>query len=144
MVLKVVPATAADANRAVAIGDIAYGPNPANDILFPGPFPATTGGDHPRAVELAEVLRTDPTCRWTKVIDTDIEERADPDEDSMVAFSMWYIWETPPPPAPPRKWGPGTNPEACALFMGSMAERRNALFAGKKPYVCMSIYKGLP
>ena len=136
MALKVVPATEADAPRAYAIGDLAYASNPVGSILYPGPFPPLPDGSDARAAQLAGMLR-DPTCRWVKVIDTDIEARANPDEDPMVAFSAWYLWDTPQPPATAQQYGPGTNPEALELFHGSMRERRNATMGGK-PYVCMS------
>lgn len=132
MVLKVIPATEADVSRAVAIETTAYGPNPIGPFLYPGPFPPKSdNGLNPRCEMLLGLLRADPACRWVKVIDTDIADG----EDQMVSFSMWYVWDTPQPPAPPQEWGPGANPEACEMFMGGMRKRRNARFAGK-PFVC--------
>lgn len=134
MVLRVEPATEADARRAVAIEDLAYASNPAGPCLFPGPH-ADDGGDDgppPRVGKLIESLRADPSCRWVKVVDTDLPPG---DEGRMIAFSAWYVWESPRPPSPPDTWGPGTNPEACEAFFGAMRERRNARFADK-PFVC--------
>lgn len=89
MTLKVLQATEADAPRAAAIETMAYGPNPLDSVLFPGP---RTSGPSTRASDLVDILQNSPACRWAKVVDTNIGEN----EDEMVAFAMWYIWETPP------------------------------------------------
>ena len=142
MVLKVLPATEADAPRAASIESIAYGPNPISNALFPTTTTTTTSSSssNPRATQLIDQLRADPSCRWVKVIDTDLQARG---EEAMVSFAKWYIWDTPQPPAPPQEWGPGTNPEACEMFFGGMRERRNARFAGK-PFVCTLSYPPAP
>lgn len=134
MTLKVVPATAEDAVRAVAIENLAYGPNPNSSALFPGPFPS--GGDESRVKMLIHQLQEDPGCRWAKVIDTDLEAQG---QDGMVAFSKWYIWGKPRDTLPPTpEWGPGTNPEACELFFGGMRREWLERMSGK-PHVCKSI-----
>lgn len=135
MVLKVLPAGPSDAERAVIIENIAYGPNPVGSALFPGPFPSAS----PRSAYLTSLLESDPCCRWAKVIDTDIEDKGG--NENMIAFSMWYFWDTPQPAAGPQEWGEGTNPEACEMFFGGMRERRNARFAGK-PFACKSSFDG--
>ena len=135
MALKVVPATEADAPRSIEIENAAYGPNPVGNSIYPGPFSPAADGTNPRVTALVENLHKDPACRWVKVVDEEIEARADGKKDPMIAFAMWYVWDKPQPPAEPQTWGPGSNPEACEKFFGAMRERRNARFAGK-PYVC--------
>ncbi|CAH0015086.1 unnamed protein product [Clonostachys rhizophaga] len=127
MGLKVVPATEADAKRAVEIEDAAYGTSPMSRALFPGPFPPSTDGSHPRASKLVDILRADPANRWVKVVDTGL-----PEGESMIAFASWFFW-TAPHVHEPETWPPGTNPEACERFFGGMIAKRNERFAGK-PY----------
>ena len=129
MVLKVVPAGPSDAERSVQIENQAYGPNPLSSALFPGPFPS----DSPRHAHLITLLESDPHCKWAKVIDTEIENKGG--NEDMIAFSMWYFWDTPQPDAPPEKWGEGNNKEACEMFFGGMREKRNERFRGK-PLAC--------
>ncbi|GAO13348.1 uncharacterized protein UV8b_00673 [Ustilaginoidea virens] len=127
MPLRVLPATADDAHRAVAIESAAYGPNANSQALFPGPFPP--GGDQSRVTTLVHQLHEDPACRWAKVVDTDLEAHG---QDAMVAFSMWYVWQTPRETLPPaRQYGPGSNPEACELFFGGMRREWIARMAHK-------------
>ncbi|GAB0132272.1 hypothetical protein EsDP_00000713 [Epichloe bromicola] len=116
MPLKVVPATADDAARAVALESVAFGLGPSSSALFPGPFP---DGSHDFLVKmLIQQLGEDAACRWAKVVDTDLEARG---QDGMIAFSKLYIWENPRDTLPPtRQWGPGSTPEACELFLGDM------------------------
>ena len=131
MPLTVVPATAEDAARAVAIEQAAYGPNANSYFLFPGPF--SVGQDQSRVEKLTQQLQEDPACRWAKAVDTELEAHG---EDGMVAFSMWYFWEKPRgKPFPPREWGPGSNPEACELFLGGM-QREWAERMADRPHVC--------
>ncbi|KAM0545150.1 hypothetical protein ACHAPJ_011496 [Fusarium lateritium] len=87
MSLKVLPANEADASRAVHIENIAYGPNPIGSVLFPEPRPS---GPNTRVADLIDLFQKNPACRWAKVVDADIGE------DEMVAFTMWYMWDTPP------------------------------------------------
>ncbi|KAJ6438922.1 GCN5-related N-acetyltransferase (GNAT) domain-containingprotein [Purpureocillium lavendulum] len=130
MPLQVLPASAPDVHRAVAIEKRAYGPNPNSAALFPGPFPAdedgSSGNDKARVNTLLTQLREDPdACRWGKVVDTDLD-------GDMVAFTMCYFWTTPRDALPPRPaWGPGTNPEACELFFGQLRDEWLARMAGK-------------
>ncbi|KID93157.1 Acyl-CoA N-acyltransferase [Metarhizium guizhouense ARSEF 977] len=134
MPLKVVAASAEDAARAVAIENLAYGPNPYSAALFPGPFPP--GGDDSRVKMLIHQLEEDPACRWVKVVDTELEAEG---HDGMIAFSKWYIWETPRDTLPPtRQWGPGTNPEACELFFGGMRREWIQRMASK-PHVYLKL-----
>ncbi|KZZ96836.1 Acyl-CoA N-acyltransferase [Moelleriella libera RCEF 2490] len=131
MPLRVARAGADDAARAVAIEHLAYGHGPQNSALFPGPFPP--GGDTSRIETLKHQLREDPACHWAKVVDSDLEAQGG---DGMIAFSMWYMWEKPrDTPPPTRKWGPGSNPEACELFFGGMRREWIRRFA-HKPHVC--------
>jgi hypothetical protein len=131
MPLQVVPAGEEDATRAVSIEMAAYGPNPINSILFPGPFPS---GNNHRAEDLSRQLREDPGCKWMKVIDTDLADKGD---ESMIAFSKWYIWDPPRPKGyePSVHWGPGCNIEACELFFGGMRKKQDERLGGK-PFVC--------
>ena len=128
MVLKVLEAGPEDAERSVYIENLAYGPNPVGPVLFPGPFPASS----PRHATLTSELRSDPCCRWAKVVDTDIEDEG----EQMIAFSMWYFW-TSPKEQERQVWGPGQNAEACEEFFGGMRERRAERFQGK-PFACKS------
>lgn len=133
MPLKVAPATEADAHRAAAIETVAYGPSPVGAVLFPG---GRTSESSTRVADLIASLRKDAACRWAKVIDNDIKE----EEDQMIAFAMWYIWETPPTEEQhsfPSYRGPSCNAEACELFFGGMNNMRVNYMKGK-PYVCMS------
>ncbi|KAI2636138.1 hypothetical protein GGS21DRAFT_68915 [Xylaria nigripes] len=106
------PATEADAERAAQIEKDAYAGDPFSQILFPGPFPEPPAGQKkPRAEELRNILRDDPSGRWLKVVDTDIE----PSEDNrqMIGFAQWNISDGLQVPAKTRTFGPGVNVEAC-------------------------------
>ncbi|GAP83603.1 putative gnat family protein [Rosellinia necatrix] len=122
MPLVVQPATEADAPRAADIERAAYAPNPFNPVLFPGPFPAPTAGESPRAMEMAKNLKTDPSIRWFKVVDTAIE----PGEDNkqMIGFAQWHINDGSQVPAGPRTFGPGCNAEACEALFGGLDKMR--------------------
>ncbi|KAF4450688.1 GCN5-related N-acetyltransferase (GNAT) domain-containing protein [Fusarium austroafricanum] len=120
MPLKVLPATEADAFRAATIEEMAYGPNPLDPVLFPGPLPSEP---NTRAPDLINLLQKNPACRWAKVVDTDLGEA----EDQMIAFSSWYLWETTPTEEQhsfPSQRGPRSNAEACELFFGGMNKMR--------------------
>lgn len=130
MPLQVLPATEADLTRSVVIESQAYGPSPVSAVLFPGPRP-----DNPTArVEmLVETFRTEPACRCAKVVDTDL-----PEDEQMIAFTMWYIWEAPPKEhSLSSDRGPGSNAEACDAFFGGMNRKRLELLDGKA-YACKS------
>jgi hypothetical protein len=134
MPLKVLPATEADASRAAAIEAVAYGPNPIGSVLFPEP---RVPGPNTRASDLVYLLQKNPACRWAKVIDTDLSEQEDHDE--MVAFSMWYMWDTPPSEEQhsfSSFRGPSCNAEACELLFGGINSMRVNYMKGK-PYACM-------
>lgn len=140
MPLKVIPADSKDAQRAVEIEDAAYGPNELSPYLFPGPHDETEVDS--RTKKLVANLESSPFCRWMQAVDEDLAAQG---KESMVAFSMWYVWDNPPPkeehtsmrPPPPR--GPGTNPEACELFFGSMRDKLSERLAGK-PHVCKLVH----
>ncbi|PNP84265.1 hypothetical protein FNYG_02419 [Fusarium nygamai] len=134
MPLKVLPATEADAHRAAAIESVAYGPSPVGAVLFPG---GRSSESSTRVADLIADLRKDAACRWAKVVDTDIEK----EEDQMIAFAMWYIWETPPTEEQhsfPSYRGPSCNAEACELFFGGMDSMRVNYMKGK-PYVYLKL-----
>jgi hypothetical protein len=130
MPLVVQPATEADAPRAAEIERLAYAPNPFNKFLFPGPFPEPESGRNPRAEEMIKVLQEDPSVRWLKVVDTDIE----PTEDNaqMIAFGQWNLKDGRQIPEKPRTWGPGCNAEACDALFGGLAQLRAKHFGDKK------------
>ncbi|KAF5658196.1 GCN5-related n-acetyltransferase (GNAT) domain-containing protein [Fusarium heterosporum] len=134
MPLKVLPATAADAPRAAAIETIAYGPNPLDSVLFPK---TQASGSSTRASDLANLLKKSSACQWEKVIDSDIGA----DEDKMIAFAMWYIWETPPAEAQhsfSSDRGPSSNAEACKLFFGGMNKMR-VDYMNNTPYAYLKL-----
>jgi hypothetical protein len=124
MPLVLQPATEADAERAAQIERDAYAPNPFSTLLFPGPFPEPTPGQsqNPRATEQVKKLRADPTTRWLKVVDTDVE----PSEDNrqMIGFAQWNINDGSQPPPTRRTFGQGCNVEACEELFGGLADMR--------------------
>jgi GNAT superfamily N-acetyltransferase len=129
MALVLQPATEADAVRAADIEKQAFMPNPFGKFLFPGPFPEPAPGQEPGTVQMLKHLK-DPSTRWLKVVDTDIE----PSEDNsqMIGFAQWNINDGSQIPATPRGFGPGCNVEACeAVFVG-LADKRAKTAAGKK------------
>ncbi|KAF5024092.1 hypothetical protein F66182_3836 [Fusarium sp. NRRL 66182] len=132
MPLKVLPATEADASKAVAIESVAYGPSPISSVLFP--VQGSSGPDT-RVPDLINSLQKDPACRWAKVVDTDNGQ------DEMIAFTMWYMWETPPTVEQhsfPSYRGPSCDPEACELFFGGMNQMRVNYMNGK-PYAYLKL-----
>ncbi|KAI8632247.1 acyl-CoA N-acyltransferase [Xylariaceae sp. FL1651] len=124
------PATEADAERSAEIEKEAYAPDPFNKVLFPGPFPEPAPGQSTRSAELVKLLREDPTTRWLKVVDTDIE----PSEDNrqMIGFAQWNINDGSEPPPKGRTFGPGCNIEACEAIFGKIHERRLRVIGDKK------------
>ncbi|KAF4976916.1 hypothetical protein FZEAL_6492 [Fusarium zealandicum] len=130
MPLRVLAANEADAPKAAAIEEAAYGPNPIDGVLFPGPRPAER---ETRAEGLVKLLRGNSACRWAKVVDTDLAD------DEMVAFTMWYIWESPPKDSSFSSYrGPGSNPEACELLFGGLNKMRLEIMDGK-PYAYLKL-----
>ncbi|RBR23289.1 uncharacterized protein FIESC28_03872 [Fusarium coffeatum] len=136
MPLQVLPATEVDASRAAAIEAVAYGPSPIGSVLFPKP---RVPGPNTRASDLVELLQKNPACRWAKVIDTDLSEQED--QDDMVAFSMWYMWDTPPLEEQhsfSSFRGPSCNAEACELLFGGINSMRVNYMKGK-PYAFLKL-----
>lgn len=127
MPLEVQPATEADAQRAVEIEAIAYGPSPFNAVLFPGPMP--DNAKQGRAKFLTKQLNDDPTTRWNKVVDTDLDG-----EEKMVAFSKWHVYAE-KPKVTPREFGQGCNIEACEMLFGGLQTQRTRIL-GDRPYIC--------
>lgn len=136
MPLKVIPAGKQDARRAVDIENVAYNDDPYGPFLFPGPHTETEGAA--RSERLAANLDQSPFCRWMQVVDDDLVAQG---KEGMISFSMWYVWDSPPPkeehqrPAP--LWGAGANAEACDLFFGGMSAKWFDRLGGK-PHVCKS------
>ncbi|KAI0908891.1 acyl-CoA N-acyltransferase [Ustulina deusta] len=122
MPLELQFATEADAERVAQIEREAYGPNEFSSVLFPGPFPEPAPGKTTRAEELAKTLREDPSTRWLKIVDTDL----DPTEDNkqMIGFAQWNINDGSQPPPKPRVFGPGCNVEACEAVFTSIQKAR--------------------
>ncbi|KAJ3474130.1 hypothetical protein NLG97_g9976 [Lecanicillium saksenae] len=134
MGLKVMPAGEKDVARSVVIENAAYGRNPISHIIFPGPF--ENNADAAREEAMVKNLRADPeSCLWIQAVD---EDRIAQGEHGMVCFSMGYLWESTPVPPPKRAWGPGSNPEACELFFGTMTDKWfNRL--GSKPHFYLKL-----
>ncbi|KAI3323582.1 acetyltransferase [Xylariaceae sp. AK1471] len=122
-------AAEADAERAAQIEKEAYTPNPFSKFLFPGPFPESATGQNPRVEQLLKYCE-DPSTRWLKVVDTDIE----PSEDNsqMIGFAQWNINDGSQLPPAPRTYGPGCNVEACETLSGGLAEMRAKAVGDKK------------
>ncbi|KAL4723449.1 hypothetical protein ACLX1H_009946 [Fusarium chlamydosporum] len=134
MPLRVLHSTEPDAPRAAAIEAVAYGPNLIGSVLFPKP---QDPGPNTRASDLVDLLRKNTSCQWAKVIDTELSEQED--EDEMIAFSMWYMWESPPTEDQhsfPSYRGPSCNAEACELLLGGINSMRMNYMKGKL-YACM-------
>lgn len=141
MPLQVQPATAADAPRMVEIERDAYASNVFTQYLFPGPMPA--GAAAGRAAELAEQMRSDPTTRWTKVVDTDLLGGGDGDgedqdgvaettrQKAIVAMAKYHVYKEAADSPAGRTFGPGCNVEACEALFGGLARMRERTMAGK-------------
>ncbi|ETS87966.1 hypothetical protein PFICI_01794 [Pestalotiopsis fici W106-1] len=125
MPLVVQPATEADVPRAVEIEAAAYGPNQFTPILFPGPMPANALEE--RAAFFVKGLREDPTTRWHKVVDTDLDG-----QEQTVAVVKWHIF-TEKPQFTPRAAVQGCNLEACDLVFGGL-QRQRARILGDTSY----------
>lgn len=132
MPLQVLPAVEADALRIAELERDAYLPSPVSPILFPGPHPADALDV--RAAQMAESLRTDPSIRWFKVVDTDL-----PEGQQLIAFAQWNVYHPDPaPPAPLRTFGAGSNPAACEEYFTMVGGSRKRMMEGKT-YVCKSL-----
>ena len=128
MTIIVRPCSDDELYRASAIEALAYADNPLNPILFPGPFPADSS--RKRAEQLAQMRKDDPTVFFLQAIDTDIGR--------MIASAKWHVYKTlEETQVPTRKleFGPGTNPEACKVFFGSMMEKKKEIM-GTRPHLC--------
>ncbi|KAK6193205.1 hypothetical protein LQW54_012699 [Pestalotiopsis sp. IQ-011] len=137
MPLVVQPATGSDARRAVEIEAVAYGSNPFNAVLFPGPMPANAM--ELRAEFLAKQLGEDPATRWHKVVDTDLD---DDGGSKMVAFAEWHVFTEKPKLTAP-KFGQGSNAEACELLFGGLQKQR-ARILGDTPHVYLQMLRTDP
>ncbi|KAI1828605.1 acyl-CoA N-acyltransferase [Xylaria intraflava] len=125
MPLKLQPATQADAERAAEIEKDAYNEDLFSPILFPGPFPEPQASKRNwRAEELASIFHENPSVRWLKVIDTDIE--GGKHNEQMIGFAQWNINDGSQPPTKPRAYGPGANVEACKEVSAGLQAVRSA------------------
>ncbi|KFA67917.1 hypothetical protein S40285_05944 [Stachybotrys chlorohalonatus IBT 40285] len=135
MPLQVLPAGPEDATRAVEIETAAYGPNPISPYLFPGPVSNSAVDARPSI--LSQQLADDNACRWAKVVDSELVQQG---QDGMIAFSMWYFWDT----ARPQGFkfsadhGPASNAEACELFFGGMIRKKHERF-GEQPHAYLKL-----
>ncbi|USP79035.1 glycoside hydrolase family 92 protein [Curvularia clavata] len=117
--------------RACEIEVLAYKDNALGPIIAPGPFPSDALQQ--RSQQLAQGRKDDPTVSYLQAYDDAAGK--------MVAFAKWHIFETSASVAAstrPLVFGPGRNVEACQLFFGGMAERKEAIM-GKKPHVYLSL-----
>lgn len=131
MPLEIVPATEADLAQSVIIERRAYGPNKTSPVFFPGAGISIED----RVAIMTTRKAEEPATQWMKVVDTDLAAKG---EESMVAFTLWFIYAGDLRPTfPERNWGAGTNTEACHAFFGEMDRRWWARFEGK-PHVCKS------
>ncbi|KAK4078271.1 uncharacterized protein Triagg1_3287 [Trichoderma aggressivum f. europaeum] len=129
MPLTVRPAAESDLPRSIAIEKRAYGPNKSSPVFFPG------GGLklEDRIAVMTTRIREEPASQCIKVVDTELEDKGD---EAMIAFALWFIWSGDLRPSfPQRKWGAGTNLEACEAFFGEIDRQWWARFEGK-PHLC--------
>lgn len=128
MAIIVQEASDADVPRACEIESAAYADNPANNVLFPGPFPPDSA--ERRASRLVEEIHNNATIRCLKAVDEETGE--------LIAFAKWHIFSTPETAVAAEKvlyFGPGTNQEACYAFFGGLAARKKEVM-GDKPHLC--------
>lgn len=115
-------------SRACEIEFLAYKDSALSPILAPGPFPPDALQQ--RSQQLVKARQDDRTVCYLQAHD----EAA----GKMIAFAKWHIFDTSasvPASARPLTFGPGKNVEACQLFFGGMAERKEAIM-GKAPHIC--------
>ena len=130
MTIVVQEASESDVPQSCAVEIAAYGDNPTNAILFPGPFPPDSA--QKRVDHLVGEIKNDATVKLLKAVDEEIGEA--------IAFAKWHIFDTPEKAAAAEKalfFGAGTNQEACYEFFGGMAKRKKETM-GDKPHLCMS------
>ncbi|KAJ3951792.1 hypothetical protein N0V92_011793 [Colletotrichum tropicale] len=128
MPIDVQPIVAADLRRCAEIEHDAFAESPSYPVLFPGPLP-----DDPLALRvegLEKELREDPTVRFLKAVDTELQG-----DEAIVAWAKFNSYPEGLPVPKPRVPPPGSNAEACtALFVG-IDKMRERLMTGK-PCVC--------
>jgi hypothetical protein len=120
-----------DLPRAVEIEAAAYADNPLAPLFFPGPFPPESRQQS--ISHLIDTRKNNPSVKYLQAYDEETGQ--------MVAFAKWSIYETHEAAAasqrPIRTFGPGTNPEACQAFFGTLASKKKELM-GDKPHLCKS------
>lgn len=129
--MKIVISSVSDAelHRACIIEAAAYADNKLNPILFPGPF--LPDSLQKRVDQLIQIRKDDPTVSYLQAIDQT--------SGCMIAFAKWHIYSTPEEASMPSRkleFGPGTNPEACMDFFGSMVEKKKEIM-GHRPHICV-------
>ncbi|ETN37745.1 uncharacterized protein HMPREF1541_07368 [Cyphellophora europaea CBS 101466] len=128
MPVKVEYASDEDAPRSFEIEHLAYteSEDPVEPLLFPGPMPPDAS--EKRAAIILKHKREDASIVWLKAVDTETGQ--------MIGFAQWHIYEPgkPIPEPPPREFGPGSNPEVCEAFFGSIDAKRQQVM-GDKPHI---------
>ncbi|KAK2779607.1 GNAT family [Colletotrichum kahawae] len=124
MPIDVQPIVAAELRRCAEIEHDAFAESPSYPVLFPGPLP-----DDPLALRvegLEKELREDPTVRFLKAVDTELQG-----DEAIVAWAKFNSYPEGLPVPKPRVPPPGSNTEACtALFVG-IDKMRERLMTGK-------------
>ena len=128
----------ADIPRSCEIEVAAYAKNPANTVLFPGPFPPDSRERRVQALikERQDIkeLGDDSAVYYLKAVD---EETG-----NVIAFAKWHIYTSPEAAAAAEKvlyFGPGTNQDACYAFFGGLAKKKKELM-GSKPHICTFVH----
>jgi hypothetical protein len=127
--IQVLEATDADIPHACALEVLAYADNPANPVLFPGPFPPDARQQ--RIAQIIQMRKDDPTAVFLKAVDRG--------SGAMIAFTKWHVYETKAAveKAPTRllRFGEGTNREACGAFFGGLIRKKKQIM-GLRPHLC--------
>ena len=114
--------------RACEIELLAYKGGALSPVLAPGPFPPESWQQ--RIDQVVNMRKDDPTAVYLQAFDEETGK--------MVAFAKWHIYETSEAASRssrPLSFGAGRNKEACMLFFGGMAKRKEELI-GNKPHLC--------